>query len=258
MRLLRLRFVVLVTTMWISVSLTAQTASPTTADGKRAWNIAQMYIEEKSPELAIDELKKVISEEYFAPAYLKLVELCYQIGGTKYTDMADSYSQEFISQWPARADEMKDLVSLGEAREKLKRKKFYESLIGDWHYGSFSINESIVCMKVRSDEDGRIDILVPKEMWDYDFVTSWQNAHFIQWEGDDGVILHENDSSIDGYHMKMKGEGYTFWYYVYLYIPFEQPEIADGKLKVKVKSEIHYGNNQYSRNDWSEATLVKD
>lgn len=255
-----LKLFLLLTTLFVSaLSIRSQT-SPSNADAKRAWGIAQMYIEEESPELAIPELKKVVSNENFAPAYLKLVELCYKLGDANHVDMAEEYSKQFISLWPDRADEIKDLIALGEARDKLRKKKFYESLIGDWHYSNFKMGESYVGFKVRKNGNGNVYAIVPKQMYDYDWVTEWQDGKFMQWEGDNGVYIYEAEyAPYDGYRVKVptSGDG-THWLYVYLFIPFDQPALQEGKIKATLSTKTNSGNNKSWKTGPTEIELVKD
>lgn len=241
------------------LSVYAQT-SPSNADAKRAWDIAQMYIEEDSPELAITELKKVIYNESFSPAYIKLVELCYKLGDVKHIDMAEEYSKEFISLWPSRTNEIQDIIALGEARCKLRKKKFYESLIGDWHHPKFKMGEWYVSLKIRKSENGSVYAIVPKQMYDYDWVTEWQDGKFMQWEGDNGVYIYEAVyAPYDGYRVKVPtSDGDTHWVYVYLYIPFDQPTLSDGKIKATFSAKTSAGNNKSWKFDPREIELVKD
>lgn len=251
---------ILLTVLFVSaLSIHAQTA-PSNSDAKRAWDIAQMYIEEDSPELAVTELKKVVYHENFAPAYIKLVELCYKLGDVNHVDMAEKYSQEFISLWPDRAEEIKDIIALGEARDKLRKKKFYESLIGDWHHPNYTMGEWYVCFKVRKNENGNAYAIVPKQMYDYDWVTEWQDGKFMQWEGDNGVYIYEAKyAPYDGYRVKIPtSDGDTHWVYVYLYIPFDQPTLSEGKIKATYSTKTSAGNNKSYKFEPREIELVKD
>lgn len=242
-----------------SIAIYAQT-TPSNADAKRAWNIAQMYIEEESPELAITELKKVVYHENFAPAYIKLVELCYKLGDVKHVDMAEEYSKDFISLWPDREDEINDIIAMGEARGKLRKKKFYESLIGDWHLPILKMGEGYVDLKIRKDENGNVYAIVPKQMYDYDWVNEWQDGKFMQWDGDNGVYIYEAQyAPYDGYRVKVPtSDGNTHWVYVYLYIPFDQPTLSEGKIKATLSTKTSAGNNKYWKTDPREFELVKD
>lgn len=249
-----------ITSLVPSHCVQAQT-TPTNTDAKRAWGIAQIYIEEESPELAIAELKKVIDHENFAPAYIKLIELCYNLGDVNHVDLAEKYAKGFISLWPAREDEIKDIVALGEARGKLRKKKFYESLIGDWHTSNLKVGEWFACFRIRKNENGNIYAIVPQEMWDFDYVTEWQDGKFMQWEGDNGVYIYEAGygKTYDGYRVKINtAEGNTYWHYVYLYIPFEQPYLSDGKIKATLSTRTSGPNNANFSNDYGEITLIKN
>lgn len=256
---MRKLFLLLTALIVSTISIRAQT-TPSNADAKRAWNIAQMYIEEEAHELAITELKKVVYNENFAPAYLKLVELCYKLGDVSHVDMAEEYSNEFISLWPGRTDEVKDIIALGEARNKLKKKKFYESLIGDWHPSNIKMGEWYICFKIRKNENGNVYAIVPKQMYDYDWVTEWQDGKFMQWEGDNGVYIYEAQyAPYDGYRVKVPtSEGNTHWVYVYLYIPFDQPSISEGKIKATLSSRTNAANNQSWKMDPQEIELIRD
>lgn len=237
----------------------AQASTPKSSEAKRYWNIADMYIEEASPDLAVNELKKVISVEAYAPAYLKLVELCYQIGDTRHLEIAQHYAKEFANEWPSRAEEMNDVTSIGEARQNLKMKKFYDALIGNWHPAKIPIEESVVCMKVRRNENGRIQLSLPKEMWDFDYHTSWQNGHFMQWDGDNGVMAYDDENGYDGYRIKItSSSGSIWWYYVDIYLPFNQPSINDGEITVQGRITTKGPNNAYHRGDWREYKYIKD
>ncbi|MDE6100127.1 MAG: hypothetical protein K2L46_03540 [Paramuribaculum sp.] len=252
-------FLILIVLFVSAISINAQT-TPSNADAKRAWGIAQMYIEEESPELAITELKKVVYHENFAPAYLKLVELCYKFGDVKHMDMAEEYSKSFISLWPDRADEIKDIIALGEARSKLRKKKFYESLVGDWRHPNFQMGEWYVCFKIRKNENGNVYAIVPKQMYDYDWVTEWQDGTFMQWEGDNGVYIYEAQyAPYDGYRVKTPtSDGDTHWVYVYLYIPFDQPALSEGKIKATFSTKTSAGNNKSWKSEPREIELLKD
>ena len=254
------KLILLLTVLVVSaISIQAQTA-PSNTDAKRAWDIAQMYIEEDSPELAIPELKKVVYHENFAPAYIKLVELCYKIGDVSHVDMAEEYSRGFISLWPDREDEINDIIAMGEARGKLRKKKFYESLIGDWHLPHFPMGEYYVCFKVRRSENSNVYPIVPKQMYDSDWVTEWQDGKFMQWEGDNGVYLYEAQyATYDGYRVKnTASDGEISWHYVYLYIPFDQPSISEGKMKATMSTKISAGNNKSWKGNPREINLIKD
>lgn len=253
-------YVILLAMLLVPAMVIHAQTTPTNADAKRSWNIAQMYIEEDSPELAINELKNVVYHENYAPAYLKLVELCYKLGDVKHVEMAEKYSKDFMSLWPARAEEMKDLIALGEARGKLRRKNFYESLIGDWHHENFKMGEWYCEFKVRKNENGNIYVIIPKEMYDYDWITEWQDGKFMQWEGDNGVYLCETRyNTVDGYMVKVPtSEGYPHFVYVSLYIPFDQPTLSEGKIKVSISTKTSFGNNQYYKTQRLEHIFVKN
>lgn len=244
----------------IPTMLSAQESQPTNPEAKRAWGIAQMYIEENSPALAISELKKVIYNESFAPAYLKLVELCYQSGNENDRSNAEDYTQEFISLWPARADEIKDIVALCEAKGKLQRKKFRESLIGDWHPTYTSMGGHYICFKIRKNGEGDVEVSIPKEMWDMGFVTEWQEGLLLKNFDDNGVVLYETGygKTYEGYLVKIPMEGGNiFWEYVYLVIPYNQPELSEGRIRVEGKVKTSGGNNS-SHTYEIDCTLVRD
>lgn len=243
----------------IPTMLSSQESQPTNPEAKRAWGIAQMYIEESSPALAINELKKVIYNESFAPAYLKLVELCYQTGNENDRSMAEDYTQEFLSLWPERADEIEDIVALCEAKGKLQRKKFRESLIGDWHPTNTSMGEHYICFKVRRNGEGDVDVSIPKGMWDWDFINDWQEGLLLKNFDDNGVVLYETGygKTYEGYRVKNATESGTYWVYVYLVIPFNQPELSEGKIKVKGEVKISGPNNHYHTYE-IDTSLVKN
>lgn len=243
----------------IPTMLSAQESQPTNPEAKRAWGIAQMYIEENSPALAISELKKVIYNESFAPAYLKLVELCYQTGNENDRSEAEDYTREFISLWPTRADEIKDIVALCEAKGKLQRKKFRESLIGDWHRANIPMGEDYICFKVRRNGEGDVDVSIPKGMWDWDFINDWQEGLLLKNFDDNGVVLYETGygKTYEGYRVKNATESGTYWVYVYLVIPFNQPELSEGKIKVKGEVKISGPNNHYHTYE-IDTSLVKN
>lgn len=239
--------------------LSSQESQPTNPEAKRAWGIAQMYIEESSPTLAINELKKVIYNESFAPAYLKLVELCYQTGNENDRSMAEDYTQEFLSLWPERADEIEDIVALCEAKGKLQRKKFRESLIGDWHPTNTPMGEHYICFKVRCNGEGDVDVSIPKGMWDWDFINDWQEGLLLKNFDDNGVVLYETGygKTYEGYRVKNATESGTYWVYVYLVIPFNQPELSEGKIKVNGEVKISGPNNHYHTYE-IDTSLVKN
>lgn len=242
-----------------ALSVHAQSV-PSNADAKRFWNIAQLYIEENSSELAIEELMKVVHNERFAPAYIKIIELCYKLGDEKHVDIAEEYSKDFMLLWPDRTDEMKDIIALGEARIKLRREKFYDSLIGDWHSPSVKMGESYACFKVRRNENGGIYSVIPKEMsFDFDWVLEWQDGKFLRWEGKDGVYIYEAQyATYDGYRVKIPGESGTYWFYVLLYIPFEQPTLSEGKIKAIISVKCSGPNNHHWSSSPSEIEMIKD
>ena len=237
---------------------------PSNADAKRFWNIAQLYIEENSSELAIEELKKVVHNERFAPAYIKIIELCYKLGDVKHVDIAEEYSKDFMLLWPDRTDEMKEIIALGEARIKLRRENFYDSLIGDWHSPWFRMGESYACFKVRKNENGGFYAVIPKTMMDFGReaewqVAEWQDGKFFLWEGKDGVYIYEAQyATYDGYRVKIPTENGTFWYYVLLYIPFEQPTLLEGKIKAIMSVKNSGPNNKHWQSSPSEIEMIKD
>lgn len=245
--------------LFCSASVFSQNELPKSRDAQRSWNIAKMYIEENSDELAVAELEKLLSLEDFAPAYLKLVELCYKVGDAKHTEIAEQYVVNFRSKWPNRKDEINDIVAMGEAREKLREKKFYDALIGDWHPKNNKMGTSRFCLKFRKNDQGSIYAMAPNQMYDYEEVTGWKDCKLDQRSGMKGFFINDLDYNSDGYNIQANMSGGTrYSEYVYLFIPFDQPEISNGKLKADIYSIMYGPNNLKYEYNWGETELIKD
>ncbi len=249
-----IRHIVILSVCLASVVLSfAET--PATAEGRRHWQIAEMYISEGAPDMAMDELRRLIDAEKYAPAYIKLAELYMASGKSDLKDKAEELSEEFNAQWPDKAEEMRTVIEVGKARDNIRRKKFFDSILGNWHFKGIPLNESFYAMKIYRNSQGGISVDVPKECFDGDFITAWQTTRFIQWD-DGGLYLDRVNSSWgETYGIKINdAEGGIAWWHFQIYVPFSQPDIEEGKLKIKHRCK--YPNGGWS--DWREGVFITD
>lgn len=248
-----MRKLAIVFNMFVCLSVCGQTI-PSDAEAKRHWELVEFYLEEDTPEYAIDELRHVIYYEDFAPAYMKLVELCYATGKTNYIDYAEELVQTFEMLWPERRGEIRDAIAKARAKEKVRMKRFYDSLIGEWHPEKIPLNESYVAMKIYRDSDGKVKVDVPARIFDGDFVTAWQTTSFIQWDGDEGLYLNRVNSTYgETYGVDASGHDYKSKWEVQIYIPFGQNELTQGRLKIKYRIKL-----AKDWLDWSDTVLISD
>ena len=247
--------IILVLVLVLSAISSFAETLPSTSDAKRHWQIAQMYISEDAPEMAIKELEQLIALENYAPAYLKLAELYVASGKSDLLDKTEELYKDFCHIWPEDSDELKNIIELGKARNNLRQKKFYDSLIGNWHFEGVPLNESHYAMKIYRDFNGYLKVDVPKESFDGDVITAWQTTYFVQWD-DAGLYLdHVNSSYGETYGISMIWvDSPKSYLYIQLYVPFEQPLINEGKLAIKYRSK--YQRGQWA--NWENGIFIKD
>lgn len=241
-----MRYITIFMSMLLCLTAFAQDV-PADPESKRHWDLAQYYLDEDATEYAISELSELIAMDNYAPAYLKLIELCYATGKSKYKDYADSITEDFLCIWPESQNELNDVVGKAKAKDNIRMKKFYDSLIGNWHPEYCSISGSCIAMKIYR-HNNRIVVDVPKSF--YEVVSGWQTTGFIQWEGSDGLYIDRINSSYgETYGIDAGGDKW----YVQIYIPFEQPGLADGVLRIRHRSLFW---KEWL--DWVTLDLIKD